>query len=289
MKKVILSIISLVFFTSLWAQEKVSPRYEITIHAGGGISSLQYDPEHAKQSIGFGGKAGLGYTLFFSKHWGIETGVGVDFFTAQSKPGNDSDGSYNAVTNSSSLLPGTDFVFSYNLNDYKEKQQILYLTIPLMFQYQTAGKDKFYVALGGKIGFPMSATYKTDNYTLATSGYFPTYGRTIDDLPEYGLGQYTGLSNDGNLEFDIAYFASGELGMKWVVGKNNALYTGIYCDYGLNNIQKENSQTFVAYNDNGNLPMNSLVQSQINGKAVVGKINPLAVGIKISFALGVAK
>ncbi len=266
--------------------EPVYPRHEVTIGLGGGLSTLNYKIENGTHTNGFGGQAGLGYMFFFSKHWGLGTGIDINLFTAKSKLDNGVGGSYNATV-INGLLPNDNFVFNYNLSNYEEKQKAWYLSIPLMLQFQTAGKNKFFIAAGGKIAFPVSSTYKADSYTMQTNGVFPD-GRTYDDLPQYGFGQFD-KSSDGDLDLDLAYFASLEAGVKWQLCKKNSLYTGIYLDYGLNNVYKKSEKEFVEYTGNMDVVTNSSVQSKINGVESVDKMTPLALGIKIKYAFGLGE
>ncbi len=285
MKHILISTLFVVFLATAQAQE-INPRHEFSINAGAGVSSLQYKPNNATQIIGYGGKAGLGYTLFFCKNWGLSTGADINLYKSEATFKKNITGSNSVTTEANPLLPGTSFDFSYTINDYTEKQQALYINIPLMLQYQVGDENKFYAALGGKIGLPVSATYKAENADITTSGYFPSTSTSIYDLPEYGLGEYSNLSQKGDLDLDLAYFASAEIGAKWAIGKKNSLYTGFYVDYGLNNVLKENNKPFVSYAQSSELPMNSMVESQINNEAIADKISPLAVGINLRLAFG---
>jgi outer membrane protein OmpA-like peptidoglycan-associated protein len=79
--------------------------------------------------------------------------------------------------------------------------------------------------------------------------------------------------------------ASAEMGVKWKIGNRNALYTGIYADYGFNNIQKTNDKTFVQSALSAeNPPMSPMVEA-----GFTDKITPLAEGLKIRFAFGAGK
>jgi outer membrane protein OmpA-like peptidoglycan-associated protein len=159
-----------------------------------------------------------------------------------------------------------------------------------MLQYQTGGTNKFYAALGAKIGFPISATAKTDDYTVTTSGYYPAEGRTYDDLPQYGFGTYNYQGSTTDVAFRISAMASAEMGAKWKISNKNALYTGIYIDYGFTNIQKTKDKPFVqSALTADNPPMSPLVESQHAGTSFTGNITPLAVGLKLRFAFGCGK
>lgn len=286
MKRVYLLLTAAIITGSTIAQDLDQNRNEISIYVGGGISSLQYKFDAGKHKIGFGGQAGIGYSYFFTPHWSILTGVEVALYHAKSNLSNFSD-SYNVIF----ANEADNYTYKYKLDSYKETQQALYLNIPLMAQYQTGGKHKFYMALGGKVGFPLMANAKTVDYDVKTEGYFPAEGRTYDDLPQHGFGTYNYDGKKNNLEkFRINFMASAEMGIKLKAGVKNAVYTGIYADYVFSNINKNNDNVFVQSSLTGNNPqMSPVVESQYGGKSFANKITALAVGLKVRIAFGCGK
>ena len=251
MRKIYILLTAAIITSSAFAQDLRQRRNEFSIYGGGGLSSLQYDLNAGEHKIGFGGQAGLGYSFFFSPYWSLGTGAEVALYQAESKL--------------SGYLDG--YSDELEFNNYRETQQAWYVNVPLMMQYQTGGKQKFFVALGGKVGFPVKATAEIRDYSIAE--------RTYD-------GSKTDLA-----KLDINLMASAELGIKWKICGKNALYTGVYADYGFNNIQKTNDKDFM---QGALLGTNtSMVESQFSGKPFTDKITPLAVGVKIRFALGTGK
>jgi len=256
MKKIYILLIAAIITSSAFAQDLRQRRNELSISAAGGLSSLQYDLSVGEHKIGFGGQAGVGYSFFFSPYWSLGTGAEIALYQAKST--------------------FSGFWDSYELNGYKETQQAWYVNIPLMAQYQTGGRQKFFVAFGGKVGFPVKATAETKDYSITMSEYLPT-DRTYS---------YTGGKTDLD-KLDLNLMASAELGTKWKISGKNALYTGVYADYGFNNIQKTNDKIFITNASSGvNSPM---VESQFYGKPFTDKITPLAAGVKIRFAFGCGK
>ncbi|MDR0231547.1 MAG: OmpA family protein [Dysgonamonadaceae bacterium] len=280
MKKILKIAIGLLLAGSVSAQDLDQPRNEIGISAAGGLSTLQYDLSAGKHKNGFGGQAGVSYTFFFSPNWGIGTGAEIALYQAKTKLLNFTD-SYNVL----GATVADNYTYSFVINEYSEALQAFYINIPLMLQYQTNGKHKFFAALGGKIGFPIQASAETGDYSVSTQGYFPAEGRTYDDLPQFGFGTYNYAGKKTDLDFNLNLMASAELGVKWKIGSRNALYTGIYADYGFNNLQKTNDKTFVQSAQSAENPqMSPMVEAQFTDK-----ITPLAVGLKIRFAFGTGK
>jgi len=256
------------------------PRHETGISAAGGLSTLQYDLSAGKRNTGLGGQAGVSYTFFFFPNWGVGTGAEIALYQAKSK--------LTDYTNSYDVLGATaayNHTYSFVINEYSEVLQALYINIPLLFQYQTNGKHKFFAALGAKIGFPINATATTDDYSVATQGYFPVVGRTYDDLPQYGFGTFDYAGGTTDVACRVSTMASAELGAKWKIGSRNALYTGIYADYGFTNLQKTNDKTFVQSTLSAENPQ----MSPMVAAGFTDKITSLAVGLKIRFAFGAGK
>ena len=102
-----------------------------------------------------------------------------------------------------------------------------------MVQWMTpAGKNHFYVALGGKLGMRLWDNYKQIADAKAT--YHPVYNaptRAAYD-PEREIHEsYRGTI--GLKRFDV--MGSAEVGMRWTLGNGTGLYTGLYFDYGFLN------------------------------------------------------
>jgi outer membrane protein OmpA-like peptidoglycan-associated protein len=226
--------------------------------------------------------AGVAYTYFFNSLWGIGTGAGIKLLT----------GKYElpSLTDAFQSNDGTDaFEYRFSLNKYSEKQQALSLTIPLMVHFQSG---KFYAALGGKVALPLSANYKNDLDELQAAGYYAHDDLLLNDPAFMGFGTFSKLSNKADLSLKTAFFVSAEVGLKWRLSDKLYLYTGLFVDYGLNNIRKnETAKTLIEYNyatADAYLP-NSILASGVDNKAFVDKIMPLSAGIKLNLAFVVGK
>lgn len=271
---------------SLTAQVFNHPRHELSVYAGSGLSTLQYDLSTGRHKNGFGGQFGAGYNCFFSPKWGLGTGVELAIYRAKANLDNFSD-SYDV----NNAVAANNYTFTYAINKYEETQQAMYLNLPLMFHFQTGRQYKFYAKLGGKVAFPINTSAKAGKYELSTKGYFPQEGRTYDDLPQYGFGTFEYLKRKMNVEnFKLHYIASAEMGLKWKIRVKNSLYTGIFFDYGLNNIQTKNDKTFVMTMFSPQMQptqdkpaMSPLIESSYSNGHFTGEIVPLAVGLKLRF------
>jgi len=261
-------------------------RNEFSIYVGGGFSSLMYDvlDEQGRQKNGFGGHAGLGYTLFFSNYFGIGTGVEIAQYRAKYKIDelSLSVAAYDAFN-------GENFILNSSISEYVEKQLMTSLQVPLMFQFQIGKPDKhnFYFALGGKGGVSLAAKAEGNNPKIITSGYYPYVDYTYTNVPQAGFGSYEAKGQKTELDFKTSILASAEAGIKWKLKNNNAFYTGLFLDHGiLKSITKRPAENFVEYDPNN--PQEYTLNSALNS-GFVDKIIPVSGGLKVKLAFGWGK
>lgn len=256
---------------------QTASRHEFSMYIGGGITTLQ-NPVSAYKP---GGQAGLGYIGFITRQWGIGTGVELWFLNA----GNHYSwikGSYNTYDDSE------PFEFRYKAHNYRETQQAWYINIPLMLHFQQPinKTNKFYAALGGKIGIPLKTSYSGKSDSLVTSGYYPVYNVELSGPAFRGLGTFTNVTDVDGPELKIAYMASVEAGIKWGLRSHWALYTGVYADIGLNDIaDKTTTQQdlpLIAYN------VKNPAQYRYNSTLLLQeqRVMPVAIGIKLKLVFG---
>ena len=238
MKKIITAIIIAAAFgaaTQLLGQTYLLPKYEFTINGFGGLSTLNYKVEgveDAKFKMGLGGGLGFGFDYFFNDHIALVTGVEAALYRASLTADAIESGWGYPTTN------GVTYVY-YRLDQFKETQNYLALQVPLMAQFTAPlGSQKahnFYFGIGGRLGLALWGNYHQSADVMqlnniqtpikakaATAQVSPT-------LPGYDIKE--------PLKFAILNaMPSVETGIRWKIGKNMGLYTGLYCDYGLLNI-----------------------------------------------------
>jgi len=226
--------------------------HEFSIWASGGYSSLYYKPTvGTRNPFGFGGSAGLSYTLFFNKNWGLLLGGELMCYTAHYRQGLDAlNNTYRTTYDDWSGNTEKELQYFSKYENYKEQQTLVNLNIPLLLQFQTAtwSDHKFYAALGFKFGLPLNALsfYRVEEASRLTSwGYLPEYDMYYYAQDYLGCGSYLGDQKKEKIEdaggkslFDFSYTASAELGLKWRLSGRLNLYTGIYFDYTFSNVEK---------------------------------------------------
>lgn len=272
--------------SSMTAQSQY--KHEFSADAGVGLSTLQYKSTLGKKGGGLGGHIGAGYTYFITPKWGIHTGAEFTIYQSQLK--------VNELYNSYQTLDteGQPFEFRSRILDYKEKQIALYANVPIMFQYhQKLWNHSFYIGLGAKIGIPIVSKYKTNKMTIKNSGYYNEFEPEYTEPEFLGFGTFTGNKVSKSLGLRMSYATAMEVGMKWKLNEKQAIYTGIYFDYALNNVQKKRMpKEFVEYNSVNpkDFQVNSVIYSKYiqerQVKTFTEKVRPIAVGAKVRFVFG---
>ena len=253
-KKIAVSGLLLFGVIGLYAQQM----HEFSVTGGTGLSALSYKVAIGEQTKDFGGHFGLGYHFLFTPNWGVGTGLEFGLYNATFKLTTDHKEVHNVIDPDS----GDEFEFRTLFKSYKEKQNAMTLQIPVMLQFQVGDEQQFYVAVGGKIGFPVNGKYKSTS-TIKNSGYYEKENCEYSEGWEFrGFGTFA-REVKGDLNFKTAFFLSFELGMKWKLNEALSLYTGAYMDYGLSGtfVKEQNAPFLVEYNTNNppNFLRNSLL------------------------------
>jgi hypothetical protein len=261
---------------------KNASQHELSLTGGGGIGTLRYNPAAGSRHAGAGGNVGLGYAYFFTPQWGVSTGIGAAFYNSSAKIAA-FDGSY-LINTPAGLPDDSEFTLSYRYEGFKEKQKAAYLQIPVMAEYRTTGANIFYASAGVKIGVPLKARYATTLASYTTKGFSDYTGLDYENMPTHGFSTYKNEATSGSLKTRVAIFGALETGMKWQLADRWALYTGVYLDYGFNNIRKNDSaERLLQYNEASptDYGYHSLIETD-----KVSKMNLWSVGIKVRVAMG---
>jgi OmpA-OmpF porin, OOP family len=263
MRRHITIVLILLFCSMLQAQEK---QQYLHLTVGGGLHNLSYDLQNGTQSGRFGNSINAGYSYFFTKHWGVQSGIGLQWFNARSTI------NYFSATPQVDI-DGESFEFRANYKDWQEKQQALFLDIPLTLQYRHALSRKISLqgSAGGKISIPVGTSYKTTGGSITTTGYYAQLNAELSDLPEYGFATITDSYN-GKLSLRPSYMAIADVGGLYTLSPKVDLYLGAYVNYGLNNALK--ADTKEAYQYDG-------IYNGLLASAQTGKVTPISVGVKL--------
>jgi hypothetical protein len=287
LKKIIGTISILLCINLLSAQTQYSNEW--SIQAGIGNSTLTYPAFTGNVKSGVGGNAGVNYTHFFSSYFGFSLGLEASIYHSSLTIDNLN---FEHPIETPPGLAGAFFLRT-NYSGLEEKQTVCYLQFPVLLQMQIplGSSAFFYLGTGLKWGTPVSASYNQTIRSITTTGYSDYTAQTYQNMPNHGFNTYTGVNSSGKLELNTSSLLSLEGGIKWKISEKNAIYTGVYLDYGLNNIQKESSKTVLEYNNANpaDYKYNSILQTTLDNTALVKEIKPYAVGLKIKMAFGSGK
>ncbi|WP_424492929.1 outer membrane beta-barrel protein [Salinimicrobium sp. GXAS 041] len=261
-------------------------RNELSFHLKGPFSSLSYEHEQDEQNMGNGLGAGVNYSRYLNENWSLSTGAEVQSFQGSAN--------YNSINDAyqATDIEGEEFEFRYSLQNFSEEQAAYYLNIPLKIQYETTGQIRFFAAGGAKVGFNLKSEYESEASSIVTSGYYQQYDAELS-APEFmGFGEFEGIDNSKkSLDLKTSYMINLETGVKFLLQDDRAFYMGLFVDYGFNDLMEKNSlQNLISYNteDPTSFPSNSVLNStnKTEGKEYIDKVQNMAMGLKIRYALG---
>lgn len=226
----------------------------------------------------------MGYRYYFSGQWSLGSGAEFQIYNSRIN--------LNQINGLSDArdAEGSNFQFRYEAKNYREDQSAFYVAIPLNLQFET-GKSSgtsWYMNMGGKLAFPVSARYQTKIPTLVTTGYYAEWNVELADPAFMGFGQWNDLRSDkSDFETKKAFLLSAETGIK--MHNRFFTYLGVYADYGLNNILTGNNEPAVIgyVTDNPTRFSYQSVTRSLDpeGAPWAGKLNLLSLGIKLRFVL----
>ncbi|WP_413999385.1 hypothetical protein ACMDB5_02180 [Flavobacterium sp. W1B] len=269
--KHILGIIVILFSTVASAQ------FYVGVQTGVGNLESNVAGTVAETKMGRAVKAG--YIYSFTKNIGI--GSGIEF--SQYKQNVSLTYSSNTLTNYEVDASGSAFIYNVTTSNYKEKQTLQAVQIPLFVQLKTninTGID-FNFRAGVKYFLPVSYKIKATADNVNNTAYYPDVNLTIDNLPEYGIGQQSSYSAIGEYETKGIFMSSFELGFTFDIGKKNALYAAMFLENGYGTIlDQEKKQSYVGYNPT------STTDRKANGLYSIeqnAKITPVAFGLTLGW------
>ncbi len=260
-------IIFLIFFAVVSPLVYSQDHY---LHITGGIGQhhLPYQLSDGAYQGGLGYNFNLGYSYFFSSHWGITTGIGIQ--SARSS----------ARLNYLSGIPAVDadgdnYEFRTMFSGWKERQRAMFVDIPLGLQFmQRFKKFDLLISSGPKISLPLNPTYKVTSGNIITTGYYQQWNVELYDLPQHGFTA-TESRPSGNMKLKTTWSVFFDVGAKYRVTDIFGIYLGAYYNHGLNNLINPQDQPVYTAEGNYNGILNS---NQTN------KVNLAAVGLKVGLS-----
>ena len=271
------NIKKIIGITACLISQAMVAQYYVGVQSG--IGNIQNDVKETVAGYRLGGALKVGYIYSLTNHIGI--GTGLEF--SQYKQEVSLNSFSGTLTNDEVDSSSSAFVYNVTTSNYKEKQTLHAIQIPLFFQYKTIinkGID-FNFRAGAKYFLPVK--YKIDakaSYVNGT-GYYPDVNLNIGNLPEHGFGSLANYSAHGEYETKGIVMSMFELGFTFDMGLKNSLYAAMFLENGYGSIlDQKTDKSYVGYNPT------SVLDRKANGLYGVvkdAKLQPVAFGVTLGW------
>jgi hypothetical protein len=244
-----------------------------------GTANIESDTKKTTPSYTLGGAIKGGYIYSLTNHIGIGTGVEFSQYKQEVSLRNPSE----TLTNFEVDPSTSAFIYNVTTTNYKEKQSLYAIQIPLFLQYKTninKGID-FNFRAGAKYFLPLSYKFKSSASFVNGTAYYPDVNLYIDNLPEYGFGSQGNYKASGEYQTKGIIISSFELGFTFDMGAKHALYTAMFLENGYSSIlNQEKDKSYIGYNTTSatDRKANGLYSTDKNAK-----IKPVAFGITLGW------
>ena len=220
---------------SVSAQQSEHDNY-VGVNFGGGLNTALYKPANGTQGLGFGFDAGLHYGHFFNKTVGL--GVGLQFSWANAYATYNWNEVTTGLTHASN--PNTPYNLTTGFNNFVERQNIGYLSIPVEVLFRKTLNDRaaFIAGVGLALDLPLYGNYLAKSGSYSTTGVFPALGNyAFSDMPEHGFSTYTTTQGaKWNNRAKVGGSVIADLGFRVAMNDNWGMYFGLYAGYGFTNL-----------------------------------------------------
>ena len=285
--KYILTIVAASIALTAVAQQSEHDNY-IGVNFGGGLNSALYKPANGTQGLGFGFDAGLHYGHFFNRTVGL--GVGLQFSWANAYATYNWNEVTTGLTHPSN--PNTPYNLTTGFNDYVERQNIGYLSIPVevLFRKKLNDRAAFIAGVGLSLDLPLYGNYIAKSGSYSTTGVFPALGSyAFSDMPEHGFSTYTTTQGaKWNNRAKVGGSVIADLGFRVAMNDNWGMYFGLYAGYGFTNLLgTAKTEEMVMINDQmvNDQMVNVLYRGTFDSNEA-SKANLIRAGVKIAIDFG---
>ncbi len=281
--KYFLTIVAASIALTAVAQQSEHDNY-IGVNFGGGLNSALYKPANGTQGLGFGFDAGLHYGRFFNKTVGL--GVGAQFSWANAYATYNWNEVTTGLTHPSN--PNTPYNLTTGFNNFVERQNIGYLSIPVevLFRKKLNDRAAFIGGVGLALDLPLYGKYLAKGGSYSTTGVFPAIGNyAIENMPEHGFSTYTTTQDaKWNNRAKVGGSVIADLGFRVAMNDHWGMYFGLYAGYGFTNLlggAKTEEMIMINATDPSKIDYRGTFDSNETGKA-----NLIRAGVKIAIDFG---
>lgn len=272
-----LTIKNTIGITAFLISQAMAAQFYVGVQSG--IGNIQSDVKGTSAGHEIGGAVKAGYIYSLSNHIGIGTGVEFSQYKQDVFLSNSS-----ATLSNFEVDPSTSaFVYNVTASNYKERQTLHAIQIPLFIQYKTninKGID-FNFRAGAKYFLPVNYKIKATATSVNGTAYYPDVNLTIDNLPEYGFGSQNNYSASGEYQTKGIIMSMFELGFTFDMGTKNALYVAMFLENGYGSIvDQDKDESYIGYNPTSasDRKANGLYSTDKNAK-----IRPVAFGLTLAW------
>jgi outer membrane protein OmpA-like peptidoglycan-associated protein len=253
---------------------------ELGIELTGGLQGTKYLLQNGQTIQLPGGSLGFSYSFRLGRHWNLLSGVTGGIYRTQATLKDGVVYTYDQVDDA-----GSAFQYNVKTTGYKETQQFIAASIPLLLQYHTVGPyTQWYFSAGGKVLFPLNAGVRQSAQQLSLSGYYPDYNLEVSNLPQHGFGTINHWTASQTVPLTTTAALSAATGLSFRLSRGTRLYTGVYLDYGLSDLKgRSDSMPLVTYNS-GNV--NSVQANSVLKMPIAGQMTLLSFGLQMRISFG---
>jgi hypothetical protein len=184
------------------SDNKVQPQNHWYIGVSGGPAQTNISSDRASSISGAVTTKGNSYFLsvdagyFFSKYFGLSTGIGFSPYITQL--------SLDPYSNSLDTIDSENESYERRIsgNNINETQKIYFLEIPLILNFQCPISKSFgfYLQGGINLAIHVGSNFSSSG-TFSYSGYYPAYNVVLHDIPYEGFK--SNVKNDVSGELNI--------------------------------------------------------------------------------------
>lgn len=256
---------------------------ELGIELNGGLQGSQYSLQNGQTKLLPGGSLGLSYSFRLARNWNLLTGVTGGIYRTQATLRDGLVFTYAQVDDA-----GSAFEYHVKPTGYKETQQFFAASVPLLFQFHTAGPGaQWYVNAGGRVFLPLSASIRQSAGQLSLSGFYPDYNIEVSNVPQHGFGTIDNWKASQTAVLKPSGALSAATGVSFRISRSTRLYAGVYVDYGLTDMKgKSDTLPFVNYSPAG---VNQVQANSVLKMAMTGQMTQLSFGLQLRLSFGSAK
>ena len=280
-----MAVIMLLICTTINAQDvqtgaaQGSEKHEYSLYGTVGMSFLNYNLyNNGLTNDSYSSMLGAGYSFNFNSLLALTTGLEYSNWKGEA--------SYKILNDQYFIPdyridPAARINYEYSIANYREKQSLTMLVIPVMLRLKTA-LDKsasLYIAGGLKLGIPVSAKADIAGNLISSSGHYEYEDVRYTRLPQHNFFSGRDIqSHTSEIKMHMAAMLALDAGMRFAI-KRALIYTGLYFDYSLNDLKKSNDKYPLQFNES------SVGSESLLNSPHANKLKTMSVGIKMGIGM----